>query len=108
MGATTAPQLSPVTPAAIRNILFATDFSLCSETALPVALAFAKRYGAAFFVTHVPPEDTHYEPSREQEAQQRFDALLASGVLNDVVHEPILRTGELWPTIQDVISTRAI
>lgn len=112
------PHIAPARPASIRNILFATDFSSCSHAALPVALALAKRYGAALFVTHVLPPEPHYElplepePDatnvRKQEAQKNFDALLASGVLTDVVYEPILRCGELWETIQDVISSRAI
>lgn len=112
------PHIAPAKPASIRNILFATDFSSCSKTALPVALALAKRYGAALFVTHVLPPEPHYElplepePEatnvRKQEARKNFEALLASGVLNDVVHEPILRAGDFWESIQDVISSRAI
>lgn len=112
------PHVPPARPATIRNILFATDFSPCSEAALPLALALAKRYDAALFPTHVLPPEPHYElplePEpvamniRKQEARSKFDALLASGVLNGVIHEPILRCGELWETIQDVISSRAI
>lgn len=118
MATTATPHFAPVTPASIRNILFATDFSDCSAAALPVALALAKRYGAALFLTHVLPPEPHYElplepePDatnvRKQEARKHFDALLASGILNDVVHEPILRCGEFWETLQDVIASRAI
>jgi nucleotide-binding universal stress UspA family protein len=117
MGATTLSSATAV-PAAIHNILFATDFSTTSETALPFALAFARHFGAAVFVTHVLPPEPRYElpiepgsdaiNPRKQDAQKHFDALLASGRLNDVVHEPILRCGEFWPTLQDVIATRAI
>jgi nucleotide-binding universal stress UspA family protein len=109
---------STAAPAAIHNILFATDFSSTAEAALPFALALAKRFGAALFVTHILPPEPRYElaigPSPDainadkQEAQARFDALLASGVLNDVVHEPILRSGDFWDTMQEVIADRAI
>ena len=119
MGATAVTTSSfTATAVTIRNILFATDFSDSSEAALPVAIALARRYGAAMFVTHVLPPEPRYElpiepepdamNPRKQEARQRFDALIASGALNDVVHEPILRSGDFWETLQEVISTRAI
>lgn len=119
MGATTLPA-SIASPAGvvIRNILFATDFSSTSEAALPFALALAKHYGAAVFVTHILPPEPRYElpiepePDatnvRKQEARAHFDALLASGKLKDVVHEPILRSGPFWETMQEVIADRAI
>jgi nucleotide-binding universal stress UspA family protein len=119
MGATAVTQSSfTATAVTIRNILFATDFSDSSAAALPVAIALARRYGAALFVTHVLPPEPRYElpiesasdaiNPRKLEAQQHFDALIASGVLNDVVHEPILRSGDFWGTLQDVMATRSI
>lgn len=118
MGATATLQTSAATPVAIRNILFATDFSATSEAALPFALALAKHYGAALFVTHILAPEPRYElplepepdaiNPRKQKAQTNFDALLASGLLNEVPHEPILRCGEFWETMQDVIASRAI
>ncbi len=118
MGAIAATPTPAATPVVIRNILFATDFSATSEAALPFALALAKHYGAAIFVTHVLPAEPRYElpiepepdatNARKQEARERFDALLSSGVLNEVVHEPILRNGEFWETMQDVIANRAV
>lgn len=118
MGATATQPLPTATPVAVRNILFATDFTASSEAALPFALALAKHYGAALFVTHILPPEPRYElplepepdaiNPRKQQGQQKFDALLASGVLNGVVHEPILRCGEFWDTMQDVIASRSI
>jgi nucleotide-binding universal stress UspA family protein len=117
MGAT-ATSASVAAPAAVHNILFATDFSPCSENALPFAVAMAKHYGAALFVTHIiPPEPRHELPleplrdainPRKQEAQRHFDAMLASGVLKAVVHEPILRSGIFWDELQDVIASRSV
>src|ERR1700674_797146 len=40
---------------AMSNILFATDFSPHSNTALPYALAFARQYGAKLCGAHVVP-----------------------------------------------------
>ena len=118
MGATATLPSATIAPVAIRNILFATDFSATSDAALPFALTLAKHFGASLFVTHILPPEPRYElplepqpdvtNARKQEAQAQFDALLASGRLSEVVHEPILRGGEFWPTLQDVIASRAI
>lgn len=118
MGAKAAIPISTATPVAIHNILFATDFSATSDAALPFALALAKHFGAALFITHILPPEPRYElpiepPAdainpRKQEARAHFDALLAAGILKDVVHEPILRSGEFWETMQDVIANRSI
>ena len=40
---------------ALENILFATDFSPCSNAALPYALSVARRYGATVHAAHVLP-----------------------------------------------------
>ncbi|MGD1214668.1 MAG: universal stress protein [Terriglobales bacterium] len=40
---------------ALKNILFATDFSPCSNAALPYALSVARRYGARLHAAHVMP-----------------------------------------------------
>ncbi len=42
---------------ALKNILFATDFSPCSEAALPYALSVARRYGATLHAAYVAPRD---------------------------------------------------
>jgi len=40
---------------ALKNVLFATDFSPCSNAALAYALSVARRYGAALHAAHVMP-----------------------------------------------------
>jgi nucleotide-binding universal stress UspA family protein len=42
---------------ALQNMLFATDFSPCSDAALPYALSVARRYGATLHVAHVMPAE---------------------------------------------------
>ncbi len=42
---------------ALKNILFATDFSPCSNAALPYALSVARRYGATLHAAHVLPTE---------------------------------------------------
>jgi nucleotide-binding universal stress UspA family protein len=40
---------------ALKNVLFATDFSPCSNAALPYAASIARRYGATLHAAHVMP-----------------------------------------------------
>jgi nucleotide-binding universal stress UspA family protein len=42
---------------ALKNILFATDFSPCSNAALPYALSVARRYGAMLHAAYVMPTE---------------------------------------------------
>lgn len=42
---------------AVKNVLFATDLSPCSNTALPYALSLSRRYGAKLHVVHVKPSE---------------------------------------------------
>jgi len=44
---------------ALKNILFATDFSPYSNAALPYALAIARQYGARLFGAHVVPSEDY-------------------------------------------------
>jgi nucleotide-binding universal stress UspA family protein len=48
-----------VTPVSVKNVLFATDFSPCSRTALPYALSLARRYGANLYAAHVLSPETY-------------------------------------------------
>ena len=40
---------------ALKNILFATDFSPCSDAALPYAASLARKHGATLHAAHVIP-----------------------------------------------------
>jgi nucleotide-binding universal stress UspA family protein len=41
---------------AVENVLFATDFSSCSDAALPYAASIARRFGATLHAAHVMPK----------------------------------------------------
>ncbi|MGI9101332.1 MAG: universal stress protein [Terriglobales bacterium] len=113
MGALLTPSLTSVT---IKNILFATDFSPCSETALPFAAAMARRFGATLFITHIiSPNATPYVPMDSlpaehdyvrNRAQMELEKLARSAVLNDIEREALLRQGELWETMAAVVQER--
>ena len=44
---------------AIKNILFATDFGVLANRALPFAVALADRYGAKLYAAHVIPQEAY-------------------------------------------------
>src|SRR5579863_6445132 len=46
----------------IKNVLFATDFSEPSETALPYAAGLSLRYGSTIHLVHVLPEAIFLRP----------------------------------------------
>ena len=51
-----------VTTIAIKNVLFATDFSETSEAALPYVAALSQRYGSEIHLAHVLPEVRFLRP----------------------------------------------
>jgi nucleotide-binding universal stress UspA family protein len=92
---------------AIKNILFATDFSPCSEVALPFAIAIAKRYGGTIFIAHVirPEQELSMElgepmgpRSAEDDpafraAQIRIEELEHRAALSAVQHQTVIEHG---------------
>jgi nucleotide-binding universal stress UspA family protein len=103
---------------ALRNILFATDFSSVSEAALSYALSVARRYDSQLYVGHVirpdayqlvPPEamDAALEQTRRY-AEQRMAELLISGRLRGIPHQVLLGQGDLWPVLSDMLRTHEI
>jgi len=111
------------TPATVRiqlsNILFTTDFSEVSKTALPYATQLARWYEGTIFLTHVVPTyETYMSVPLEpvpvdldrlwRRDEQCLTDLAADHVLDDIRHEAILRRGELWSAISDVIAKKNI
>jgi nucleotide-binding universal stress UspA family protein len=104
------------TQVALNDVLLATDFSPASETALPYALAFARRYGATLTLAHVispevyqfvPPE--RIEPVFEvTEQQARQDMLRTVEQLGDIKKRAILSHGDVWPSLADILASNHI
>jgi nucleotide-binding universal stress UspA family protein len=117
MGALQTPPPTK-TRISIKNILFATDFSEFSMTAVPFVVAFAKRYGATVLVTHVLPEEAHLPVAVESlPTEQDLDRRLArqemarlehAGVFAGVLHEPIIERGEFDIVIDDLVARRKV
>jgi nucleotide-binding universal stress UspA family protein len=98
-----------------RNILFTTDFSLCSEAASPYARAIAERYGSTVHVVHIVSPipvviggefggaGIQLEKESENTAHARMDELFQSGAFNGVLYTQTVQTGAVWDVLTNLI-----
>jgi len=96
-----------------RSILIATDFSEASEKALRYALALARSYESKLCLAHVvsslgltlagPGAIAACEEAVLHEAAQLEASLVRTGALTGIQHKFIVRQGELWPELQEII-----
>jgi nucleotide-binding universal stress UspA family protein len=111
----TTPAL--VTSVAIRNILYATDFSTYSAAALPYAIAIAHQYEAKLFAVHVltpssyllfaSPESWPAILESEEEKQQ-LNAERLEAQLRGVRHEIVNSAGDIPEVIFRLVRERQI
>ncbi len=101
----------------LKNILFPTDFSPCSQTALPYLRAIAERYGSTVHVLHVLapetqigiPLDRFPELDTDRDAaQSAMDALLASHPFGNIVPTATVERGPLWEVLAPYIKEHNI
>jgi nucleotide-binding universal stress UspA family protein len=96
----------------LKEILFATDFSPAAEAALPYAIGLAKQYGAKVHGLHVRFPATYPIVGPEAmpqvleaaEEQAKFEAKQLHEMLESVPHEVTVAEGELWPTLNEIVS----
>jgi nucleotide-binding universal stress UspA family protein len=100
----------------LKDILFATDFSVASDAAAPIATQIARRYGAKIYGVHVNAADPYVAAAPEAwaamaEAVERA-AKEAAGRLNDqlqgVEHEVVIGEGKIWEVMSDLIEKKEI
>jgi len=107
------------TAVAIKNLLFATDFSEASEAALPYAAALSLRYGSTIHLAHVLPEIMFLRPgapdpavlgsiyeeahSVAQEKMQRV-----ADRLKGFPHKTYVRHGKTCEVLADIIDEHEI
>jgi nucleotide-binding universal stress UspA family protein len=106
------------TRVAFKNILFATDFSNVSQQALLHALAMAKRYESKLTVLHVAPPEMQQpipmEPVPIEMDWQKHKAAASLAKLQDFEplhmypHEAVLRQGNPWVEMSEVIADKGI
>jgi|SRR5579864_1057116 len=104
--------LEAKTRLAITHILYATDFSSCSDAALPYARDIARLYGSTVFVTHVAPslgpEAAFGMDPVQMERRERSELANIGKRFNEVDHRAILLEGEVWPELAKVIKREEI
>jgi nucleotide-binding universal stress UspA family protein len=106
----------PTIHISLKNILFATDFSIHSSAALVYAMAIARRYRSKIHAVHVvspasyqavPPEligTAREEVLRAARAQMRE----TDARLQEVPHATGICEGDIWEEISQVISRQGI
>jgi nucleotide-binding universal stress UspA family protein len=107
-----------VTQVLFRHILFATDFSPSSTTALPYAVAIARHFGAKLYLAYVIPTDAFdLIPVGERDAalenmrgrvEEQMAALRASSLLRGLRHEALVDHGNVWPMISVMVEKQEI
>ena len=101
---------------ALKNILFATDFSSAADAAVPVAIQIAQRYGAKVIGLHVNPFDTYTAVAPEAwasmaeaaERENKEDAQRLDEQLKAVEHEAVIGEGNIWEVISRQIQEKGI
>jgi nucleotide-binding universal stress UspA family protein len=100
----------------LKNILFATDFSPHSNSALPYALAITRQYGAKLFGAHVVPSEDYLFTApeswpahiqQEEQLQQEVTTRLEEQ-LRGVQHEALFGVGDVWNVLSRLIGEHDI
>lgn len=96
-----------------RSILVATDFFEASERALHYSLALARLYESKFCLAHVvsslglvmagPDAIAACEEAISREAADLEASFVRTGALTGIQHKFVVRKGELWPELREVI-----
>ena len=96
-----------------RSILVATDFSEASEKALRYSLALARFYESKFCLAHVvsslgltmagPGAIAACEEAVSREAADLENSLIQTGALTGIQHKFIVRQGDIWPELREII-----
>lgn len=105
--------MAKATRITLNNVLLSTDFSTASDAALPYAVEIAKQFEAKLYVVHIVfPELYEALPEgagqsamvqAKQHAEQKMQHLLSSSPLTGVHHEGMVRVGEIWDQLAEVI-----
>jgi nucleotide-binding universal stress UspA family protein len=102
---------------ALKNVLFATDFSAYSNTALPYAVSIGRKFGAKLFVTHVVPTAAEmllaspeiWPPSFEAEEKKVKECMEPlEKQMQGLPHEMVTARGSVSDALLQMISAHAI
>jgi nucleotide-binding universal stress UspA family protein len=91
----------------LQNVLFATDFSSCSEAALPFGIGVCRRYGATFYTVSVVSSEVTYDVQPpdpfylRHTAERKMTELVTSGVLEGIKHRELIE--ERFDSVSEVL-----
>ena len=94
---------------ALQNILVATDFSACAQTALNYGLGLARRYGGTLFTVNVMPHMPFVESSQPDPekvkgfAQQKLANMTASEPFKGIKHKEFIQEGEVGDVLSALV-----
>jgi nucleotide-binding universal stress UspA family protein len=112
-----ASGIRPVLSLRLKNILFATDFSPCSEGALPFARSIATQFRSTLHLVHVLSPEPDLETPLDRlpeldtglhDARESMRRLLQRQPLQSIGHQELIERGPLWPVVQHAIGERNI
>ena len=102
----------------LANILWTTDFSSSSESALAYATAIARRYDSQVYLAHVIRPDAYQLVPPEaigsaldlarRFAEQQMGELLISGRFRGIPHQVLLGEGELWQVLSELLKKHEV
>jgi nucleotide-binding universal stress UspA family protein len=97
---------------ALKNVLFATDFSTCSNAALPYAMAVTRRYEATLHAVHVRPSkaelvlmspDSWPVLAEEEEKRTRTYLEQLEKQFQGLVHKVLTPTGKVADAVAQIV-----
>jgi nucleotide-binding universal stress UspA family protein len=107
------PTIAPAVDIRLKSVLIATDFSKTSERPLRHALALARHYGSKFCLAHVvsamgfrlagPDVVSAATDAAWRDGRNLENDLVQSGALAGLRHDVIVRLGDVWPQLEQVI-----
>ncbi len=108
------------TAISVKNILYATDFSATSESALPYATVISRRFGSTLHVAHVISESSLllmtgavdyvsvgslYEDAHV-DAQEKIQRITTK--LGEIPYRTYVRHGQVWTSLASIVKENAI
>jgi nucleotide-binding universal stress UspA family protein len=83
----------------LQNVLLATDFSPCSEAALPYGIGMCRRYGATLYTVSVVSSEITYDVQPpdpfylRHTAEKKMAKISTSGVFEGIKHRELIKEG---------------
>lgn len=92
----------------VRNVLFATDFSPCSEAVFPYVCSVARKYDATLHILHViSPEVLSIDPplivQARETAERQLQDIAVSDQLQGVKHSEVIAEGDVTEAINKAV-----